>query len=393
MWPPALSPNWTFSVVLYSNRTHTLKNKCRFQWEVFTSLYCFHSFSATIILTLMIKAIVLLRYRAFFFFFSFSGLGWSRMCSNSCSQLGFHCISDWPDYFPNDRIQNSNHIRTHWSWFCFWCSWSFSGGSAGYMSSWASLLFFFFLSFFFFSHGGLTFRTLLTGFGLLPPQPELVREVLEGGQQGRKEFNRDVIFQGLILDISMYGLRGLCRGKGFFCRNTDLSWQFMLLHWPPSLFPPPSPLEGRAHIRGVKNFIFHHLCYQGREWDNLRLIYCREECLWWYWEGSSESCGASLEVPNLNIIDSGGLSSLFFFLPQLLTVTPWQSKGEEQRVMGSSLVLWLGPLLILSLPARHKVIRAVCDVGLELVQLTPRTSSYPCTHFFEQLISTFVWLR
>lgn len=26
MWPPALSPNWTFSVVLYSSRTHKLKN-------------------------------------------------------------------------------------------------------------------------------------------------------------------------------------------------------------------------------------------------------------------------------------------------------------------------------------------------------------------------------
>lgn len=150
MWPPALSPNWTFAAVLYRNGTYTLKNKCWFQWEAFSVVYCFHSFTATIIPNLMIKAIVLLGYRALFNFF-FSGLGWSRMCSNSCSQLGFHHISDWPDYFPNDRIQNWNHIRTHWSWFCFWCSWSFSGGSAGYMSSWA-VSFFFFLP----SHGGLT---------------------------------------------------------------------------------------------------------------------------------------------------------------------------------------------------------------------------------------------
>lgn len=205
MWPPALSPNWTFAAVLYRNGTYTLKNKCWFQWEAFSVVYCFHSFTATIIPNLMIKAIVLLGYRALFLFF-FYGLGWSRMCSNSCSQLGFHHISDWPDYFPNDRIQNWNHIRTHWSWFCFWCSWSFSGGSAGYMSSWA-------VSFFFssFSWWAYTFGTLLTGFGLLPPQPELVREILEGGKHGRRELNRDGKFQGLILDVNTYGLRWLCK--------------------------------------------------------------------------------------------------------------------------------------------------------------------------------------
>lgn len=51
--------------------------------------------------------------------------------------------------------------------------------------------------------------------------------------------------------------------------------------------------------------------------------------------------------------------------------------------MGSSLTLGLVPLLFLSLPMRHKVIRAVCDVGLEPVQLTPRTSSCRGTHLFE----------
>lgn len=169
MWPPALSPNWTFSVVLYSSRTHKLKNKWGFQWEAFTNLYRFLSFTATLILILMIKAVVLLRYSSGVFF-SLSGLGWSRMCSNSCSQLGFHHISDWPDYFPNDRIQNWNHIRTHWSWFCFWCSGSFSGGSAGYMSSWGFFNPFFIYLIFFISCGGLTFGH------------ELFREDLKGGK-------------------------------------------------------------------------------------------------------------------------------------------------------------------------------------------------------------------
>lgn len=78
--------------------------------------------------------------------------------------------------------------------------------------------FFPFLPPLFSSHGGLTFGTLLTGFGLLPLQPELVKKKLEGGQQGRGEFNRDVIFQGLVLATSMYGLRELFR-KGLFLQQ------------------------------------------------------------------------------------------------------------------------------------------------------------------------------
>lgn len=59
----------------------------------------------------------------------------------------------------------------------------------------------------------------------------------------------------------------------------------------------------------------------------------------------------------------------------------------ESRAGARSNRLFPHPFLFL--PGRHSVIRPALDVGLEPVQLTPRTSSWPCTHIFEQLISTF----
>lgn len=61
--------------------------------------------------------------------------------------------------------------------------------------------------------------------------------------------------------------------------------------------------------------------------------------------------------------------------------------GMESRAGARSNRLFPHPFLFL--PGRHSVIRPALDVGLEPVQLTPRTSSWPCTHIFEQLISTF----
>lgn len=61
--------------------------------------------------------------------------------------------------------------------------------------------------------------------------------------------------------------------------------------------------------------------------------------------------------------------------------------GMENRAGARSNRLF--PHSFLFLPGRRSVIRPVLDVGLEPVQLTPRTSSWPCTHIFEQLISTF----
>lgn len=77
----------------------------------------------------------------------------------------------------------------------------------------------------------------------------------------------------------------------------------------------------------------------------------------------------------------------FLFLP-----APISFFVAEQRVKGSSITLWLFPTS-LSLPTRHKVIRRLCDVGLDPVQFTPRTSLCPCTHILEQLIPIFAWLR
>lgn len=169
-------------------------------------MYCFHSFTATIIPNLMIKAIVLLGYRALFNFF-FLVLG-----GPECAVI--HVLSWVSTTFLIDLItfpMTESKIET---------TSELTGVGSVFDVPGASLvaqldiclhepfLFFFFSSF---SWWAYTFGTLLTGFGLLPPQPELVREILEGGKHGRRELNRDGKFQGLILDVNTYGLRWLCK--------------------------------------------------------------------------------------------------------------------------------------------------------------------------------------
>lgn len=137
----------------------------------------------------------------------------------------------------------------------------------------------------------------------------------------------------------------------------------------------------------------HHFCCKRRDWDKLEWIYYMEECLWWHWEGSSESCSTSLEVLNLKVIvwevclvSSPSCSSFLWSPLAQQKCRAWSNGLFLHTVTGLSLFSF-------SLPMRHKVIRAVCDVELELVQLTLRSSPCPCTHVFEPFKSTFAWLR